>query len=123
MAGRIRPREILRLRSVNGLRRTRSPAQPTSRSTASRTCWRQRGSEWPLDKPDSVFSSMLLEPMELRRNITSTVFCIQLKKKDWHPRLGGGVHTNAVKDRIVHNAVRVSTGEANMRQHRDARRQ
>ena len=28
--------------------------------------------------------------MELRYGTASTVFCTQLKKKDWHPRLGGG---------------------------------
>lgn len=39
-------------------------------------------------------------------------------KKDWHPRLGGGVHADAIMDRIVHNAVWVDMGEANMRQRR-----
>ena len=34
---------------------------------------------------------MLLELMELRYGTASTVFCTQFKKKDWHPRLGGGV--------------------------------
>lgn len=48
----------------------------------------------------------------------STVFCTQLKKKDWHPRLGGGVHADAIMDRIVHNAVWVDMGETNMRQRR-----
>lgn len=36
------------------------------------------------------------------------------------PEARRGVHANAVKNRIVHNAVWVSTGEANMRQRRDA---
>ena len=47
--------------------------------------------------------------MELRYGTASTVFCTQLKKKDWHPRLGGGVHADAIMDRIVHNAVWVVT--------------
>ena len=38
--------------------------------------------------------------MELRYGTASTVFCTQLKKKDWHPRLGGGVHADAIMDRI-----------------------
>ena len=38
--------------------------------------------------------------------------------QDWHPRLGGGVHADAIMDRIVHNAVWVDMGEANMRQRR-----
>ncbi len=55
----------------------------------------------------------------LKRNLDEThVFCTQFKKKDWHPRLGGGVHADAIMDRIVHNAVWVDMGEANMRQRR-----
>lgn len=61
--------------------------------------------EWLLDRPDTEFKSMLLELMELRYGTASTVFCAQFKKKDWHPRLGGGVHADAIMDRIVHNAV------------------
>lgn len=71
-----------------------------------------------LDKPDTEFRSMLLELMELRYGTASTVFCTQFKKKDWHPRLGGGVHADAIMDRIVHNAVWADMGEANMRQRR-----
>lgn len=41
-----------------------------------------------------------------------------VKKKDWHPRLGGGVHADAIVDRIVHSAVWFDMGEANMRQRR-----
>ena len=74
--------------------------------------------EWLLDRPDTEFRSMLLELMELRYSTASTVFCTQFKKKDWHPRLGSGVHADAIMDRIVHNAVWVDMGEANMRQRR-----
>ena len=74
--------------------------------------------EWLLDRPDTEFRSMLLELMELRYGTASTVFCTQFKKKDWHPRLGSGVHADAIMDRIVHNAVWVDMGEANMRQRR-----
>lgn len=55
--------------------------------------------EWLLDRPDTEFRSMLLELMELRYGTASTVFCTQFKKKDWHPRLGGGVHADAIMDR------------------------
>jgi len=74
--------------------------------------------EWLLDKPDTEFRSMLLELIELRCGTASTVFCTQFKKKDWHPRLGGGVHADAIVDRIVHSAVWFDMGEANMRQRR-----
>ena len=71
--------------------------------------------EWLLDRPDTEFRSMLLE---LRYGTASTVFCTQFKKKDWHPRLGGGVHADAIMDRIARNAAWVDMGEANMRQRR-----
>lgn len=72
--------------------------------------------EWLLDKPDVEFRSMLLELMERRYDTNSTIFCTQFKKKDWHSRLGGGVHADAIMDRIVHNAVWLSAGEVNMRE-------
>jgi len=61
-----------------------------------------------LDKSDVEFRSMLLELMDRRYDTNSTLFCTQFKKKDWHARLGGGVHADAIMDRIVHNAVWIS---------------
>lgn len=71
-----------------------------------------------LDKPGTEFRSMLLELMELRYGTASTEFCTQFKKKGWHPRFGGGVHADAIMDRIVRNAVWTDMGGANMRQRR-----
>lgn len=51
--------------------------------------------EWLLDRPDTEFRSIL---MELRYGTASTVFCTQFKNKDWHPRLGGGVHADAIME-------------------------
>ena len=58
--------------------------------------------EWLLDQPDDNTRSMLLELLERRYDTTSTVFCTQYAKKDWHQRLGSGVHADAIMDRIVH---------------------
>lgn len=71
--------------------------------------------EWLLDKPDDDFRSMIMELMELRCDGKSTIFCTQYQKKDWHSRLRGGVHADAIMDRIVHNAVWIESGEVNMR--------
>ena len=60
---------------------------------------------------------MLLELLERRHDTGSTVFCTQYAKKDWHPRLGGGVHADAIMDRIVHNTIWIDTGTRNMREH------
>ena len=59
--------------------------------------------------------------MKVRYGTDSTVFCTQIKKKDWHPRLGGEVHTEAIMGMIMHNAVWVDMDEANMRQRRGYR--
>ncbi len=74
--------------------------------------------EWLLDEPDEQIRSMLLELLERRYDTASTVFCTQYAKKDWHQRLGSGVHADAIMDRIVHNTIWITTGEMNMREHR-----
>ena len=48
---------------------------------------------------------------------TSTVFCTQYAKKDWHQRLGSDVHADAIMDRTVHNTIWIETGAMNMREH------
>ena len=73
--------------------------------------------EWLLDPPDDHVRSMLLELLERRYDTTSTVFCTQYPKKDWHQRLGSGVHADAIMDRIVHNTIWMETGGTNMREH------
>lgn len=42
---------------------------------------------------------------------------IQYAKKDWHQRLGSGVHADAIMDRIVHHTIWIETGGTNMREH------
>lgn len=73
--------------------------------------------EWLLDEPGEHLRGMLLELFERRYDSVSTVFCTQYARKDWHQRLGGDVHADAIMDRIVHRAVWVETGDANMREH------
>lgn len=71
--------------------------------------------EWLLDRPDELFRGFLLEFMGARYGACSTVFCTQFRQKDWHARLGGGVHADAIMDRIVHGTAWVEMGELNMR--------
>lgn len=73
--------------------------------------------EWLLDRPTESMRGMLLELMERRYGETSTVFCTQYQQKDWHQRLGAGVHADAIMDRIVHNTIWIETGTYNMREH------
>jgi hypothetical protein len=73
--------------------------------------------EWLLDTPDEHIRSMLLELLERRCDSVSTVFCTQYPNKDWHQRLGSGVHADAIMDRIVHRTIWIETGSTNMREH------
>lgn len=72
--------------------------------------------EWLLDPPDEAMQSFLLELLERRYDAASTVFCTQYPKKDWHSRLGGAVHADAIMDRVVHNTTWIETGTFNMRE-------
>jgi DNA replication protein DnaC len=72
--------------------------------------------EWLLNDLSDEEQYFLLELIERRHNCSSTIFCTQYKKEDWHARLGGGVHADAIMDRIVHNAVWVYAGNLNMRE-------
>lgn len=71
--------------------------------------------EWLLNPPGEGFRGFLLELMEARYGVSSTIFCTQFRAKDWHGRLGSGVNADSIMDRIVHNAVWVEMGELNMR--------
>lgn len=73
--------------------------------------------EWLLDPPTESLRGMLLELLERRYDTVSTVFCTQYAQKDWHGRLGGDVHADAIMDRIVHRTIWVETGTSNMREH------
>lgn len=73
--------------------------------------------EWLLDDLSDEEQHFLFELIERRHDSTSTIFCTQYKKEDWHSRLGGGVHADAIMDRIVHNAIWLYTGNLNMREY------
>ncbi len=71
--------------------------------------------EWLLDDISEDEQHFLFELIERRHDSTSTIFCTQYRKDDWHTRLGGGIHADSIMDRIVHNAVWIETGSMNMR--------
>ena len=72
--------------------------------------------EWLLEDLSEDEQHFLFELIERRHDCTSTIFCTQYRKEDWHGRLGGGIHADAIMDRIVHNAVWIETGSMNMRE-------
>ena len=69
-----------------------------------------------LDELTQQQEHFLFELIERRYTDHSTAFCTQYKLEDWHTRLGGGIHADAIIDRIVHNKVQVYTGDLNMRE-------
>lgn len=72
--------------------------------------------EWLLDDLLEDDLKFLFELIERRYDTHSTIYCTQFRRGDWHQRLGGGVHADAIMDRIVHNAVWFETGKLNMRE-------
>ena len=73
--------------------------------------------EWLVDSPTENLRGMLFELLERRHDSASTVFCTQYAQMDWHGRLGGDVHADAIMDRIVHPTIWVEPGTSNMREH------
>lgn len=72
--------------------------------------------EWLMDPLNPDQMRFFLELVDRRHDKSSTVWCSQYRVEDWHGRLGGGTHADAIMDRIVHNAVTLLTGEVNMRE-------
>jgi len=73
--------------------------------------------EWLLGEISENEQHFLFELMERRHDSAPTIFCTQYRQEDWHARLGGGVHADAIMDRIIHNAVWIETGTMNMREY------
>lgn len=55
--------------------------------------------EWLIDPLNSEQMRFMLELIDRRHDSSSTIFCSQYKVEDWHGRLGGGVHADAIMDR------------------------
>ncbi len=73
--------------------------------------------EWLLEDISDEEQHFLFELIERRHDQASTIFCTQYMQIDWHSRLGGGVHADAIMDRIIHNAIWVEAGRLNMREY------
>ena len=60
----------------------------------------------------------LLEVLEDRYGVSSTIVTSQLEPKDWHSVIGDATIADAVCDRLVHNAHRVKLGGESIRKTR-----
>jgi DNA replication protein DnaC len=72
--------------------------------------------EWLIDDLMPQQEHFLFELIKRRYIEGSTVFCTQYRTEDWHARLGGGIHADAIIDRIIHNSIKVYAGDVNMRE-------
>lgn len=72
--------------------------------------------EFLIDVPSTEEIHFLLELTERRYDRSSTIYCSQYGTDEWHRRLGGGAHAEAILDRIVHNCIRIEMGDVNMRE-------
>ena len=72
--------------------------------------------EWLINSMNEQEIEFIFELVERRYQNKSTIFCTQFKIKSWHTRLGGGVHADVIKDRIIHNSIMINAGDVNMRE-------
>lgn len=66
----------------------------------------------PLSDPDR---RELLEVMEDRHAVSSTIFTSQLPQESWHEYIGDPTIADAILDRLVHNAHRINLKGGSMR--------
>lgn len=72
--------------------------------------------EWLINDVSQDDIQFLFELFEQRYDKSSTIFVSQYKTEDWHSRLGGSLHADAIMDRIVHNSITIESGNTNMRE-------
>ena len=72
--------------------------------------------EWLINDLTQDDIQFLFELFEIRYDRSSTIFVSQYKITDWHTRLGGSLHADAIMDRIVHNSITIESGNVNMRE-------
>ena len=72
--------------------------------------------EWLINDITQDDIQFLFELLEIRYDKSSTIFVSQYKTADWHKRLGGSLHADAIMDRIVHNSITIESGSVNMRE-------
>ncbi|MFA7543252.1 MAG: IS21-like element helper ATPase IstB [Candidatus Cloacimonadaceae bacterium] len=75
--------------------------------------------EWLLTPISEEESKNLFEIIELRYSTASTIFCSQFKTQGWHDRIHQPTLSDAILDRILHNAHKIFIeGKMSMRERR-----
>lgn len=73
--------------------------------------------EWLLTPLKETEARDLLEIVESRYQVASTIFCSQFDPRGWHEKIGEGTLADAILDRIVHGSYQMLIdGEISMRE-------
>lgn len=71
--------------------------------------------DFGLEPMNATHRKELLEVLEDRYRISSTIITSQLEPKDWYPVIGDETLADAICDRLVHNAHRLKLGGDSIR--------
>ena len=71
--------------------------------------------DWGLEKLTTAHRNDLLEIMDDRHGSTSTVMISQLPTDEWYVAIGDNTLADAILDRLMHNAHRLSLKGQSMR--------
>jgi len=71
--------------------------------------------DWGLAPLDDHGRRDILEILEDRHNVRSTIFTSQLPLKNWHEIIGDATLADAILDRLVHNAYKITLKGESMR--------
>lgn len=72
--------------------------------------------EWLLVTTNNIEQQDILEVLEKRYRVHSTILCSQFGVAGWHSKLGGGALADAILDRIVSKSQTIKIkGDKSMR--------
>lgn len=71
--------------------------------------------DWGLEKLNVKQATDLLEVIEDRHGVSSTIVCSQLPIEEWHSMISNCTVADAILDRLVHNAHRINLQGESMR--------
>ncbi len=77
--------------------------------------------DWGLEKLNVKQATDLLEVVEDRHGVSSTIICSQLPVEQWHSMISNGTVADALLDRLIHNAHRLTLSGESMRKQQSMR--
>ena len=77
--------------------------------------------DWGLEKLTIKQATDLLEVVEDRHGVSSTIICSQLPVEQWHSMISNGTVADALLDRLIHNAHRITLSGESMRKQQNMR--